>query len=264
MKDWWYKMSLTEKQIYDLNNMNVSAQKAQLGDILSTGGQADWNQNDETAPDYIKNRPFYDETVIEWDGNTEGKTVVPVGNDLSFVRISNMTPTKEDLIGAKITLSTGDSSTLQESNMAENDNLIVEINHFSFFIAKENNVSFERRIFPKAGLYFSYINEHNYINSITFGSLKQIDKKFLPETRVIFTEDHDGNITCNTPYDELALLLSDGVPVSGVFRSRREDLCSQILYFYQGVDGIRFGCYTSGKTIKDFTYNESGIHDGPV
>jgi hypothetical protein len=38
------------------------------------GGQADWNQNDPTAPDYIKNRPFY--TVSEAaDGETIRETV---------------------------------------------------------------------------------------------------------------------------------------------------------------------------------------------
>ena len=30
---------------------------------LSNQGQSDWKQNDESAPDYIKNRPFYSETV---------------------------------------------------------------------------------------------------------------------------------------------------------------------------------------------------------
>ena len=30
-------MSLNEKQIYDLNNMNVAAQNAKLGDLLSEG-----------------------------------------------------------------------------------------------------------------------------------------------------------------------------------------------------------------------------------
>ena len=36
--------------------------------------QPDWNQNDSGAADYIKNRPFYDDTnvLVEWDGNTEG------------------------------------------------------------------------------------------------------------------------------------------------------------------------------------------------
>ena len=28
-----------------------------------SGVQSDWNQNDETAPDYVKNRPFYTDTV---------------------------------------------------------------------------------------------------------------------------------------------------------------------------------------------------------
>lgn len=52
-------MALTKKQVYDLNNMNVAAQNAKLGDILkggSGGAQSDWNQNDATQPDYIKNR----------------------------------------------------------------------------------------------------------------------------------------------------------------------------------------------------------------
>lgn len=30
-------MALTEKQIYDLNNMNVAAQNAGLGDLLNSG-----------------------------------------------------------------------------------------------------------------------------------------------------------------------------------------------------------------------------------
>ena len=29
--------------------------------------QPDWNQNDETAPDYVKNRPFYEETKELWN-----------------------------------------------------------------------------------------------------------------------------------------------------------------------------------------------------
>lgn len=27
--------------------------------------QPDWNQNDETAPDYVKNRPFYTDDPVE-------------------------------------------------------------------------------------------------------------------------------------------------------------------------------------------------------
>ena len=32
---------------------------------LPTGVQSDWNQNDDTQPDYVKNRPFYAEDTVE-------------------------------------------------------------------------------------------------------------------------------------------------------------------------------------------------------
>lgn len=47
---------------------------------VTSGGvyaaRSDWNQNDETAPDYVKNRTHYiispEKTIFEWDGNIEG------------------------------------------------------------------------------------------------------------------------------------------------------------------------------------------------
>ena len=252
-------MSLTDKQIYDLNNMNVSAQKAQLGNILSTGGQADWNQSDETAPDYIKNRPFYDETVtIEWDGNTEGKTVVPFGNNVYLVRVSDMIPTWKNLIGeVKITSSTGESAILPEVSIIVEEGVIYAPNYI-FAVCKKEKASVGNGVrLPKTGLYFLYRN-NGYISSITFDSSKQIDMKFLPETRAIFMEGSDRNITCNTPYNVLDSLLSKGVLVSGVFYSWSKHFCSQILCFLRG-EVICFKCYTSIDTISEFTYSRSGV-----
>ena len=45
-------------------NTNPAVLHTLLGDLNK---QSDWNQNDETQPDYIKNRPFYaDLTETEW------------------------------------------------------------------------------------------------------------------------------------------------------------------------------------------------------
>ena len=33
-------------------------------DTVNNLPQPDWNQNDDTQPDYVKNRPFYNETKI--------------------------------------------------------------------------------------------------------------------------------------------------------------------------------------------------------
>ena len=40
---------------------------------ISSVSTPDWNQNDETAPDYIKNRPFYEtrQSTEIWDGNLD-------------------------------------------------------------------------------------------------------------------------------------------------------------------------------------------------
>lgn len=75
-------------------------------DIPSVGGaQPDWNQNDATAADYVKNRPggFKMPTgmVINFDGNTAGletKTVM----GLTFYKISNQNPYKEQFVDANV------------------------------------------------------------------------------------------------------------------------------------------------------------------
>lgn len=70
--------------------------------------QADWAQNDPAAKDYIKNRPGGYSTVIppvtiEWDGNTDGKTIVPAGN-ATYCLVSTDTLEPEQLIGATETV----------------------------------------------------------------------------------------------------------------------------------------------------------------
>lgn len=71
----------------------------------SGGVNPDWNQNDSTAADYVKNRPggFKMPTgmVINFDGNTAGletKTVM----GLTFYKISNQNPYKEQFVGANV------------------------------------------------------------------------------------------------------------------------------------------------------------------
>ena len=49
---------------YKLFPKNREFEKRAVGNTVSQSGvHPDWNQNDETAPDYVKNRPFYTETV---------------------------------------------------------------------------------------------------------------------------------------------------------------------------------------------------------
>lgn len=81
-------------------------------DQHSGGGgqvQPDWSQNDETAKDYVKNRPggYIQESLvdIEWDGNTEGKYVVDVMPEFfQMCKVSDTPVTLEKLKGSIFTV----------------------------------------------------------------------------------------------------------------------------------------------------------------
>ena len=77
-------MRLTDKQIYDLNNMNVAAQNVRLGDLLSLllengGGGGDGSTNLITRESYLNFPKVGDEnnlyidtgknTIYRWDDN---------------------------------------------------------------------------------------------------------------------------------------------------------------------------------------------------
>ena len=50
----------------DLTTEDKSSLVAAINEVRQTGGvQSDWNQNDETQPDYVKNRPFYTGDPVE-------------------------------------------------------------------------------------------------------------------------------------------------------------------------------------------------------
>lgn len=72
----------------------------------------DWNQNNPTASDYIKNRPGgytvnYPALNIEWDGAIGDRVSVDV-SDMKFVKVSNEIPKIEQLWGATATVKIGD------------------------------------------------------------------------------------------------------------------------------------------------------------
>ena len=69
--------------------------------------QPDWNQNDETQPDYVKNRLCYkiEETEeIAWDGDTTGREEMPADGGASFWKISDTIYLPDGIIGSTFTL----------------------------------------------------------------------------------------------------------------------------------------------------------------
>ena len=94
--------------VADPVNANDAANKKYVDEVAGSGGssvQSDWSQNDPEAPDYVKGRTHYEEnnqTVIEWDGNTEGRDTFPDSPNSAFYCISGNVPTVDEVVGGSI------------------------------------------------------------------------------------------------------------------------------------------------------------------
>lgn len=132
------------------------------GKIKAKLVQPDWQQNDETAPDYVKNRPGgYDapEVNITWNGNTTGKEITQSDENF-FVRVSARTPSKSELLGGTLVFvdrryaeEEVETISIDESQMTDIDGalLLSEL----VFIVYNPPVNFDSYSFTEAGVWFA-------------------------------------------------------------------------------------------------------------
>lgn len=129
------------------------------------GGQADWNQNDETAKDYVKNRPGgYTKTTpgyeITWDGVVGDKVVVD-GGGMQLVKVSDRVFTVEELIGA--TMIVGDRSFIVSNDDINSQNGII---NGEGFIVCSAPTTIDDITIPEAGTYFTKMGE-KFVSSLS-------------------------------------------------------------------------------------------------
>lgn len=129
------------------------------------GSQADWNQNDESAVDYVKNRPGgYTKTTpgyeITWDGAVGDKIVVDAGG-MQLVKVSDRVFTVEELIGA--TMIFGDTSLIVRNDTIISKNDI--ITNEGFFVCSAPT-TIDVITIPEAGTYFAKTGE-KFVSSLS-------------------------------------------------------------------------------------------------
>lgn len=142
----------------------------------------DWNQNDPEQPDYVKNRTHWEEnnqTVIEWDGDTEGRDSYDI-----FYKFSDLTPTKSNLVGGEIGLKINgevQSLSLTEENVYELDGGLMIIDETILVVYQNTGDTFAQ--FPSTGIYAALYNG-NHLTSLTYGSTTYhpLDEGFIPDT----------------------------------------------------------------------------------
>ena len=89
---------ILEEESYILDS-NKQWHKKKIGEDLTGQVQADWNQNDESASDYVKNRPFWRETTKElmFPDITEPIAVTTVDNGSGIFLASGDFDVKPDV-----------------------------------------------------------------------------------------------------------------------------------------------------------------------
>lgn len=146
-------------------------------DPPSGGVQPDWNQNDPTAADYVRNRTHYEErTVIEWDGDTTG--LVSVGD---WYKISGAVPSITDVLGGSLTMSDGNVYTLIAGAvlMTDGDSFIM-LDGVLIVVASAGAFSSTGLSFTETGIYVASM-DGDYVSELAYGHIKQLDSKYIPK-----------------------------------------------------------------------------------
>lgn len=165
---------------------------------LNVNDQPDWAQTDKTAMNYIKNKPFYDnslasqcsfETLPEINFSAFGYT---------FWQIADFTLEYSQIFSTVFDITQGSRSyslTPTESEIILNDEKILifqsaELNYgFAIcYAAGVFDITVNETIValdvPATGIYFVYSQDYipstEYFFKITYNDLKTLDKKFLP------------------------------------------------------------------------------------
>lgn len=160
--------------------------------VFNGGSQPDLNQNDPTAPDYVKNRTHYDsrETVsIDYDGVLEGKEYVNGSpdpeNPMYLVKVSGVAPTLEEVIGG--TYSVFESGEILDIEITED--LIEQNDEASYgidggIVVCLEDTNLEGMSLTK-GVWFLHFMVDGFFCNLSYikkgGELKKIDPKYLPD-----------------------------------------------------------------------------------
>ena len=157
---------------------SLSLQEMQTG-LKSIDNQPDWTQNDQTARDYVKNRPGgytvnYPALNIEWDGVIGDRVVVDAG-EIKFVKVSDEIPKAEQLVGGALSIKQGDMS----DAISITDETIDNFGNGNYFFG-DGGVSVNKApanllnpqtgavaVFPETGVYFMYMSDSSYASSLT-------------------------------------------------------------------------------------------------
>ena len=169
---------------------------------VSAGGgdvtTPDWNQNDATASDYIKNRPFYEKSLVS--------VPHPEIPGAFWYKVSDAVPTGDHSLNATCSTVIGGVKSNRKIILSTDD--YYAVSEFAVVVALKDNAVIEGITFPERGTYFlstanSFVSGFalglNADPEITWdgstGEIKTLDEKFLPPVSGLIVKSSTANST---------------------------------------------------------------------
>ena len=174
---------------HSYERMKIGDGSTKVNDLPFVIGAKDWNQNDSTASDYIKNRPGgytvnYPALNIEWDGVIGDRVSVDAAG-VKLVKVSDEIPKVERLVGGILTLKTGDKSsttTIDDKQIIYYGDSIYGTE--SFLVANkapanlvDPSAGSVAAVFPETGVYFLNVSQGgitSYVSSLFLPAKSEI------------------------------------------------------------------------------------------
>lgn len=151
---------LAGKDIEPITRMEYFLKQAGSGGGSGGGGvQSDWNQTDETAADFIKNKPIVIEggDTLTWDGDMTGRAYVDTGDGIFLVHVSDATPNIDDFAngGSYKMVKQGGAIDIPftGSDIYDTGFGCLIVNDASFCVAATDGLEAEGFLFPIKGIY---------------------------------------------------------------------------------------------------------------
>lgn len=162
--------------------------QAMINKINGKNEGVDWNENDETSPAFVKNRPFYDKSLVSVPN--------PQNTRMAWYKVSDDVPTGHPAVNDKACIIL-DGSKMNGKILLSNDEYYVASELMVVVALKDNVVfsEFNNLTFPEKGTYFiageglssiaGFALGKDADPEITWdgntGEIKPIDEKFIPE-----------------------------------------------------------------------------------
>ena len=188
LREWFEKCIAdcsTNGELSASNNGQVLAEK--LVDKIERDCKPDYNENDETSPAFVKNRPFYEKSLVS--------VPHPQATGLAWYKVSDDVPTGHPAVSDK-SCTILDGNKLNGSIILSNDEGYVASEYLVVVALKDNFVisEFDNLTLPEKGTYFlagegfssltGFALGENADPEITWdgstGEVKKLDEKFIP------------------------------------------------------------------------------------